>query len=178
MKSRLALSAFALGLTIAASGCGKDTPSTPTPAPDPKFTATLLPSNEAPTPVTNADATGSGTVTITMHNTKDAAGNITASTADFTVTLQGFPPNTVLTGAHIHPGATGVAGGVIWSTTLASGEVVLNGSGAGSFTKLGATPADIATAQAIINNPAGYYFNVHTQLNTAGAARGQLVRAN
>jgi CHRD domain-containing protein len=177
MSSRLALSAFALGLTIAAFGCGKDTPATPTPAPDPKFTATLLPSNEAPTPVTNADATGSGTVTITMHNTKDASGNITASTADFTVTLQGFPPNTVLTGAHIHPGATGAAGGVIWSTTLASGEVTLNASGAGTFTKLGAT-GDIAVAQAILANPAGYYFNVHTQLNGGGAARGQLVRAN
>src|SRR5215813_10815672 len=118
MTSRFALSALALGFTLAAFGCGKDTPATPTPAPDPKFTATLLPSNEAPTPVTNADATGSGTVTVTMHNTKDASGNITASTADFTVTLQGFPPNTVLTGAHIHPGATGVAGGVIWDTTL------------------------------------------------------------
>jgi len=178
MPSRLPLSAFALGLTIAAFGCGKDTPATPTPAPDPKFTATLLPSNEAPTPVTNADATGSGTVTITMHNTKDAAGNITASTADFTVTLQGFPPNTVLTGAHIHPGAAGAAGNVIWSTTLASGEVTLNASGAGTFTKLAATPADTATAQAVINNPAGFYFNVHTQLNPGGAARGQLVRAN
>jgi hypothetical protein len=113
-----------------------------------------------------------------MHNTKDAAGNITASTADFQVTLQGFPPNTVLTGAHIHPGATGVAGSIIWNTTLASGEVVLNASGAGTFTKNAATPADIATAQAIINNPAGFYFNVHTQLNPGGAARGQLVRAN
>src|SRR5262249_9278331 len=178
MSSRLALSAFVLGLTIAASGCGKDTPSTPTPAPDPKFTATLLPSNEAPTPVTNADASGSGTVTITMHNTKDAAGNITASTADFTVTLQGFPPNTVLTGAHIHPGAAGTAGSVVWSTGLTAGEVVLNASGAGTFTKLAAGGEDIATAQAVLANPASYYFNVHTQLNPQGAARGQLVKAN
>src|SRR5262249_33708893 len=177
MSSRLALSAFVLGLTIAASGCGKDTPATPTPAPDPKFTATLLPGNEAPTPVTNADATGSGTVTITMHNTKDASGNITASTADFAVTLTGFPAGTTLTGAHIHPGAAGVAGGVIWSTGLTTGEVVLQ-NGSGTFTKLGATPQDVAQAQAILSNPAGFYFNVHTSLNPGGAARGQLVRAN
>jgi hypothetical protein len=30
--------------------------------------------------------------------------------------------------------------------------------------------------QGIVSNPAGYYFNVHTQLNGGGAIRGQLVR--
>ena len=177
MTSRLYLPAVALGLTLAAVGCGKDNPATPTPAADPRFTATLSPANET-TAVVGGDVNGSGSVTITVHTTKDAAGNVTAATADFTVTLQGFPANTVLTGAHIHPGASGVAGGVVWSTGLTSGEVTLNASGAGTFTKTGATPADIATAQAVINNPAGYYFNVHTSTNTGGAARGQLVRAN
>ena len=42
MTSRLHLSVFALGLTLAAFGCGKDNPTTPTPAADPKFTATLV----------------------------------------------------------------------------------------------------------------------------------------
>ena len=31
-------------------------------------------------------------------------------------------------------------------------------------------------AQQIIDNPNGYYFNVHTTLNPGGAARGQLVK--
>jgi hypothetical protein len=177
MKARLHLSVLALGLSLAAFGCGDDSPSTPTPPADPRFTATLLPGNEAPTPVTNADASGSGTVTVTMHNTKDAAGNITAATADFTVTLTGFPAGTTLTGAHIHPGAAGVAGGVIWSLGLTAGEFVL-ANGAVTFTKSAVSPADVATAQGILNNPAGYYFNVHTTLNTGGAVRGQLVRAN
>jgi CHRD domain-containing protein len=176
MTSRLHLSALALGLTIAAFGCGKDTPAAPTPAPDPKFTATLSPTNET-TSVVGGDVTGSGTVTMTMHNTKDAAGNITASTADFTVTLSGFPAGTVLTGAHIHPGAAGVAGGVIWSLGLAAGEISL-ANGSTTFTKSAIAPADIATAQGILNNPAGYYFNVHTPSNPGGAARGQLVKAN
>ena len=176
MTSRLYLSAVALALTLAAVGCGKDNPATPTPAADPKFTAALSPTNET-TAVVGGDVTGSGTVTITMHNTKDAAGNITASTADFTVTLSGFPAGTVLTGAHIHPGAAGVAGGVIWSLGLAAGEITLP-NGSTTFTKPAVAPADIATAQAILNNPAGYYFNVHTTVNTGGAARGQLVRAN
>src|SRR5258706_12837374 len=90
MTPRLYLSALALGLTLAAVGCGKDNPATPTPAADPKFTATLLPANET-TAVVGGDVSGSGTVTITMHPTKDAAGNVTAATADFTSTLAGFP---------------------------------------------------------------------------------------
>jgi hypothetical protein len=176
MTSRLSLSALALGLTLAAFGCGKDNPATPTAAPDPKFTATLLPSNEVPA-VTNADASGSGTVTITMHNTKDASGNITASTADFTFNLTGFPAGTVLTAAHIHPGAAGSNGNPVWNLALVSGANVLT-NGSGTVTVNGVTPTDIAVAQQILNNPAGFYFNVHTTINTGGAARGQLVKAN
>ena len=176
MTSRLPLSALVLGLTLAAFGCGKDTPSTPTPAPDPKFTATLSPANEVPA-ITNADSTGSGTVTITMHNTKNAAGDITASTADFTFTLQGFPAGTTLTAAHIHPGAAGANGSPIWNLNLVSGANVLANGGI-TVTVNGATPNDVAFAQQILANPANFYFNVHTTLNGGGAARGQLVRAN
>jgi hypothetical protein len=176
MASRLYLSAFVLGITLAAVGCGKDNPTTPTPAADPKFTATLLPSNEVPA-VSNAEQSGSGTVTITMHNTKDAAGNITASTADFTFTLSGFPAGTTLTAAHIHPGAAGVNGSPAWNLALVSGANVLT-NGSITLTVNGVTPTDVATAQAIINNPAGFYFNVHTTLNTGGVARGQLVKTN
>jgi len=176
MTSRLHLSVLALGLTIAAFGCGKDSPSTPTPAADPRFTATLLPANEVPA-ITNADASGSGTVTVTMHNTKDASGNITASTADFTFTLQGFPAGTVLTAAHIHPGAAGVNGSPAWNLGLVSGANVLANGGI-TVTANAVSPTDVAIAQQIINNPAAFYFNVHTTLNTGGAARGQLVRAN
>jgi len=172
----LYLSAFVLGITLAAVGCGKDNPTTPTPAADPKFTATLLPSNEVPA-VSNAEQSGSGTVTITMHNTKDAAGNITASTADFTFTLSGFPAGTTLTAAHIHPGAAGVNGSPAWNLALVSGANVLT-NGSITLTVNGVTPTDVATAQAIINNPAGFYFNVHTTLNTGGVARGQLVKTN
>jgi len=176
MTSRLHLSVLALGLTLAAVGCGKDTPSAPTPPADPKFTATLSPANET-TAVVGGDVSGSGSVTMTMHPTKDAAGNVTAATADFTVTLQGFPAGTVLTGAHIHPGASGVAGGVVWSLGLAAGEITL-ANGSGTFTKTAVAPADVATAQGVLNNPAGYYFNVHTTVNTGGAARGQMVKTN
>lgn len=170
------LSCIALLVGLVASGCSKSSTSpTPTPAAQPKFTAALSQANEFPA-ISNADGSGSGTATITLNVTKDAAGNITAATADFAVTLSGFPANTTLTGAHIHPGASGTSGGVAISTGLTSGEVVL-ASGTGGVNKSGIT-VDAALAQAIINGPAGYYFNVHTTLSAGGAVRGQLVRAN
>jgi hypothetical protein len=169
------MSFLALALALVAAGCDDNKTTSPS-ANNPKFSAGLLASNETST-VVGADASGSGTATITMNLTKDTGGTITAATADFTVQLQGFPAGTVITGAHIHPGAAGIAGGVIWNLGLAAGEVTLS-NGSGSFTKLGVAPADLATAQAIITNPAGFYFNVHTSLNPAGAVRGQLQASN
>ena len=79
-----------------------------------------------------------------------------------------------LTAAHIHEGGPTCACPVKVQTTLASGEVVLT-NGSGSFTKANiASPADVA--QAMINTPANYYFNVHTPLNGGGVARGVLVK--
>lgn len=155
-----------------AAGCGSSTPTMPSAATS-VFSAQLLPGNETPA-VTNADVSGSGSVTITLHLTKDASGTITAATADFQVSLTGFPANTTLTGAHIHQAVAGVSGAIVVSTGLANGEVVL-ANGSGSFTKNSVNvPADVA--QGMINNPAGYYFNVHSTLNPTGCARGQLTK--
>jgi hypothetical protein len=107
--------------------------------------------------------------------TKDAAGNILTSAVTFVVNLSGFPAGTPITIAHIHVGAAGVAGGVVVSTTLAATEGFVLPNGSGSFTKTVAG-VDPALTQTIINNPAGYYFNVHSMLNPAGVARGQLVK--
>jgi hypothetical protein len=155
------------------------TPNSPTspsgPATSPTtvvLTAQLAASNEVP-PITNADANGTGTATITIHAVRDAGGAITSgSTVDFAVTLSAFPPGTVLTAAHIHPGVVGANGGIAVGAGLASGEVTL-ADGSGSFTKTGQS-INAADATAIIANPSAYYFNVHTQLNPGGASRGQL----
>jgi hypothetical protein len=175
MSSRLITSIACVALATIVSACDKSTTSPSTTAAPPKFTSALLPSNEVP-PITNADQSGSGTVTVTLNTTKDSAGNITAATADFQVTLSGFPANSSLTGSHIHTGAAGTNGSVSVSLNLASGEITLP-NGSATFSKTGIA-VDAALAQAIINNPAGYYFNVHTTLNGGGAARGQLVRSN
>jgi hypothetical protein len=168
---------FAMLATVLllAAACGSKSPSSPSNANVVNFTAILLPSNEVPA-ITNADANSSGTMQLKMNLTRDSGGAISSATGDFTVNLTGFPANTTLTGAHIHPGVAGVNGGVIVSLGLTTGEFVLS-SGQMTFSKNSITiPA--ATAQQILDNPAAFYFNVHTTINTGGATRGQLVKAS
>ena len=168
----------ALALSVLAAGCGSKSPTAPSANPNQvKFTATLLPSNVVPA-ITNADASGRGTATITFNLTRDAAGTITAVTADFTLDLNSFPAGTAVTTALIHPGAAGANGGGLIAMGLGAGEIVLvNGTQTG-ITKTGVTGAALTptAAQDVINNPSGYYFLVHTALNPGGAARGQLVK--
>jgi len=172
------IAAVLVGLAI---GCGAGstptqgvtTPTSQAGTSSVKFLATLSPLNEVP-PVTDAESSGSGTATITLNVTKDAGGNITAATADFQVSLSGFPATTVLTAGHIHPGALGINGSVLVGTGVTSGDNIMSG-GAGSFTRNGINVA-ASDAQAIINTPVTYYFNVHSVAHGGGFARGQLVK--
>lgn len=164
------VSAFAL----LASACGSSSTSPSTSAPTkPTFTATLSPANEVP-PVSGAEATGSGTATITLDTTTNSSGQVTAATATFVVNLSGFPANTPINAAHIHVGASTCACPVAVSTGLTAGANVLtNGSGSFTVASVNVT-ADVASA--IMANPSGYYFNVHSTLNPGGVARGTLSR--
>ncbi|HVH29557.1 MAG TPA: CHRD domain-containing protein [Vicinamibacterales bacterium] len=154
------------------AGCG-DSDTAPADDNRPQFTASLLPSNEVPA-ITDSEATGSGTAVIHFNLTRDAAGAITAATADFTVEMSGFPATTTITISHIHIGAAGVNGGIQVNTGINS-DVPLN-NGVGTFTRNGIS-FGAATAQAILNNPAGYYFNVHSSAHPGGVIRGQLTRS-
>jgi hypothetical protein len=155
------------------AGCSKD--EAPTGA-DPNttkytFTAHLLPANEVP-PVTGAESTGSGDVTITMFVAKDSSGNASSASINFDATFSGFPPGTALTAAHIHPGVAGTNGSVLVSTSITAGEITFP-AGSGSLSKQSLfVSAD--NANAIIANPSAYYFNIHTAANPGGVARGQL----
>ena len=135
------------------------------------FTASLSPANEVP-PITNAEAGGSGNVTITLRILKDANGTASSASIDFVATFSGFPAGTALTSAHIHPGAAGANGGVLVSSTITSGEITMP-AGSGTLTKqfLSLT---IDQANALVANPGGHYFNIHTALSPGGVARGQL----
>jgi CHRD domain len=161
-------------LSMVAVGCGSDSspiaPSQGTTTTS-TFTVPLSPANEVPA-ITNADASGSGTAVIALTVAKDGAGNITSASANFQISVTGFPAGTRITDAHIHGASAGSNGGVIINVGLTAGELAIT-NGSGSITKNGINvPADRAAA--ILNNRAGHYFNVHTALNPDGAIRGQL----
>jgi hypothetical protein len=167
------LSVLIVGMSVLAVGCTDSYPSAPSQGTitTSTFTVPLSSANEVPA-ITNADAGSSGTATIALTVTRDDSGNITSATANFQMSVTGFPAGTSVTDAHIHNGPAGSNAGIYVNTTLASGEMALV-NGSGSITKNGVNvPADRAAA--ILNNPAGHYFNIHTILNPAGAIRGQL----
>jgi CHRD domain len=162
---------LAVVLALIAVGCGSS-PAAPTQPANPVFTATLLPANETPA-ITSPDpeASATGTATITFVTTKDASGNITSATASAVVTLSGFPAGSTITNAHIHTGAAGVAGGVL--VPFPPGTIT---PANGTFTWTASPPPTAEQATNILNNPAGFYFNVHTALHGGGVMRAQLVR--
>jgi len=166
--------ALVFGAAVLLAGCSSSVTPTASTANTQKFTFTaqLSPANEVPTPVVGAEVNGSGSVTVVMFIAKDANGNSTSASIDFDATFSGFPPGTALTAAHIHPGAAGQSGNPLVSTTIASGEVTMpNGSGTLSKKALNVS---VDNANAIVANPSGFYFNIHTATNPGGAARGQL----
>lgn len=172
-SGRLALVA---ALAMTSTACDSDAPSAPSSNPTVVIlTSNLTPGNEVP-PVTNADANARGTVRITLDITRDGSGNIVGGSTSFLITLTGFPNGTRLTGAHIHPGAAGVNGSVVINTGLGAstpGNPLSSGADQFILNQITTTPALL---QQLIDNPGGFYFNVHTALSPAGAVRGQLQR--
>jgi hypothetical protein len=114
------------------------------------LTATLKGSNEVPP----ADPDGSGTGTFRMIR---GAALICYQLSVKDILLPA-------TGAHIHVGAAGVNGPIVVPLTAPDAS----GSAAGCAVTTRALVA------AILDNPAGYYANVHTTDFPAGAIRGQL----
>ena len=169
--NRLAL--IAVTLCALTAGCGDDTETAPSNVPL-IFSATLSPASEVP-PVGNAESGGRGAVQVQFEVTRGAGDAITSATAMFYFQLTGFPAGTTVQGAHIHPAPAGVNGPVIVSTGLTATTTVSLPNGTGEFS-FGGIPVDGALVQSIVNNPAAFYFNVHSPLNSGGFARGQLTR--
>jgi hypothetical protein len=158
-------------LAIGAAGCGGSSPASPDPSTIKVFTVQLLPSLETP-PITNAENSGHGTAVITIHTD--------TNTVDFAINMSGFPANTNVILAHIHPGAIGVPGpALIGVTGLSASTPLLLANGAGTYTANGVTASTkSATAAeniaAILAAPQNFYFNVHTTNHGGGVMRGQL----
>jgi hypothetical protein len=115
------------------------------------LTATLAGSAE-----TDEDGTGTATVVLDPD----------AGTACWEMSVEGIDPVTI---SHIHEGAEGVDGGVV---------VDLDLEGFDATSEACNEAADAEALQAIIDNPAGYYVNVHNETYPGGAIRGQLAASS
>ena len=163
------------GLALALFACNDDSPTGPSNSGPIVFTAELRASNEVPA-ITNAESNAQGTATITFNVPRDGSGNITG---DGTWTIQavvsGFTDSSVVRAAHIHNGPAGATAGIFIDTGVNAVNPIPVSSGT---TTVNIEQAFIlgTRAQAVLDNPAGHYFNMHTPLNGGGAIRGQLVR--
>jgi hypothetical protein len=164
---------LALAACVAAAGCGSDSPTTPSQPNTVTFTAALQPSNEVPA-IGNAESSGRGTATIRFNLTRDSAGAIQSGSILFHYDLTGFPAGTTINLSHIHTGASGVNGPILVNTGQTAATALGLPTGGGSYEAT--ATADAATLQSIVDNPANFYFNVHSSLNPGGVARGQLVK--
>ena len=164
---------FLLIVLALVAGCDDDNPNGPSGGAI-VFTAQLSPANEVP-PIAGAESSGRGFALITFNVPRDSSGGVSgAGTVTVEIQTSGFPAGTVARAAHIHPGATGVNGGVLVDTTLTAANPITMGTGSVSRTLTG----DISQVNAtnIVANPGAFYFNVHTVNNGGGVMRGQLVR--
>jgi hypothetical protein len=154
-----------LATCLIAVGCGDDSTTGPSTAPL-VFTADLRPANEVP-PVGNAESGGFGAVQVSVDQT--------AGTASFYFQLTGFPSGTRVQGAHIHSAGPGINGPIVVDTRLTAASPLVLSERITDFSVTGVA-VSAGTLQGLINNPAAFYFNVHSPLNPGGFARGQLVR--
>jgi hypothetical protein len=166
---------FALALTLGAPACDDDSPTGPSNSGPIVFTAELRASNEVPA-IGNAESNGQGTVTITFSVPRDGSGNVTGEgTWNVQAAISGLTNDSVIRAAHIHNGAAGINAPVFVDTRLTPANQIPTPGGAATINFEGVQITQ-TQAQAVLNNPAGHYFNMHSVLNPGGVIRGQLVR--
>lgn len=145
--------AFGLVSDVAAGGRGGDNNGG-----EQDFTAKLRAANETP-PILESKFNATARITI------NASRTAVCWDLDYTTTQ-------VVKAAHIHKGAAGVSGPVVFGffnpPPKPTGVVVNDGC------RPAGTPAELAVISDIANHPGDYYVNIHTSAHPAGATRGQL----
>ena len=169
------LGVLAIALALAACDADSDTPAGPSTTGPLVFTAPLLASNENP-PISNAESTGRGSVTITIEVPRDSAGTpIGPGTVTFAMQAGSLAPGTPIILGHIHVGAAGVNGPIVVDTGLMLTAPMVLADGTANLIMTGRSITQEVAVQ-IVANPSGYYFNLHSALNPGGVVRGQLTR--
>jgi len=131
----------------------------------------LSPVSEVP-PIVGLDA--SGKVVLNINVLRDAGGAITGGRIAFAASVR-FPGSVTITGLHIHEGGPGANGSIIFDSGLSGTNSKVFADGAGAF-ELEIANVDSQALQRFLRSPAGFYVNLRTSMNTAGAMRGQVVR--
>jgi len=114
---------------------------------------------------------------VPVYLLRNADGTVAAGTIIFDVNYRGFPPSTTFTGLHIHQGAAGVSAAIVFPTDVnATTNKVASDTGNGNIFKIVtiATPAGIKALNQLVQDPFGFYENLHTTVNPGGAMREQL----
>ena len=159
----LAASALLVGV-VALVAIGGATAKKPALSATPVFKQLLKPSQEVP-PIKGLKADAVGSITFDLTRT---SGTITSGEVIFYFNYK-FPASVNITGLHIHQGAKGTNGGIVVDSGVGA---FTDSDGESNVTTVVAwTPA---TLQAILDNPRGYYVNLHTSVNPGGALREQM----
>ncbi|MFN9264164.1 MAG: CHRD domain-containing protein [Acidobacteriota bacterium] len=141
-------------------------------------TTTLLslmsPANEVPA-ITNVSASGVGAIEAVRaySNGRLAAGVVTFD-VNYTI-----PGDSTITGLHIHTGAAGINGPVIFNTGIpGTASVTAPSNGIGNLVYPvevnAANAAQVTALEGLFDSPADYYINLHTSTNPGGLIRSQM----
>jgi hypothetical protein len=162
----LVLSALAL-VTAGVAGGAAEQKGKPSLSATPVFKVHMKPSQEVP-PIRGLRASAKGHITFDLE--RSSSGAITAGEVVFYVNYS-FPSAVTISGLHIHQGAKGANGPIVVNSGVTS---ITDADGRGNITTVvSGTPAVL---QAILDNPRGYYVNLHTTTppHPGGAVRAQL----
>jgi hypothetical protein len=135
------------------------------------FTIPLNASAEVPA-TTGADGAAKGTATISITESSDYYGGSSAS-ASISFNVSGFSSADAITAAHIHEGGPTQNGAIMLDTGISPSSTIPLTNGSASFNVV-ALSMSTSLADQVMSNPAGFYFNIHTNMNPGGAIRGQM----
>jgi hypothetical protein len=134
------------------------------------FQQPLAPENLAP-PVLDLQAGAASLLTLDLRLTGE---RIAAGSAVFEIEYR-FPASVTINGLHVHEGAAGVAGPVVLSSGLTA-TTDTDGRGRLVFKVPATSVAEIGIMQAILDDPARFFIDLHTGAYPEGALRGPLHR--
>jgi len=142
--------------------------------------AEVPPAGSQGNPAGALEAGATGTLSVTM--VPATAGSYTAS---FTFSVgnlikAGVLPapldsGSVIVAGHIHSGAAGASGPPVVPLPISQAAPIVSPTGSVMLT-ISNVPVTADAANAILANPGGFYFNLHSALNPVGVVRGQLAK--